>query len=101
MISGARIVTECGALAAHRSKANKGAKLVERKVCYILESGHLAGGQTLVQRLTSPDWQSVGKSFYRLREEATCRHSTVSSDHHLKTGCQYSAQSHLDCFRYS
>ena len=33
-----------------------------------------------------PPCQSVGKSFYRGREEATCRNSTVSSDRRLETG---------------
>ena len=35
--------------------------------------------QTSVQK-SSPNPQPVGKSFYRLREGATCRNSTVSSD---------------------
>ena len=43
LILGARLVTRSGALAACHSKANKGAKLVESKVCCILESGHLGG----------------------------------------------------------
>ena len=40
-------------------------------------------GWTPVQRHTHPHWQSVGKSFYRQREGATFRISTVSSDSHL------------------
>ena len=40
---------------------------------------------TLVQRSTSSHpQQSMGKSVYRLRERATCRNSTVSSDSHLE-----------------
>ena len=31
-------------------------------------------------------WQSVGKSFYSLREGAPCRNSTVSSGRHPETG---------------
>ena len=42
-----------------------------------------------------------GKSFYRRREGATCRNSTVSSDSHLELGHWWSDQRHLDCFRYS
>ena len=58
-------------------KANKGVRLVERKVCFISEAGNLSlggggvgrVGRTCVQRPTSrPCWQSVGKSFYRRRE---------------------------------
>ena len=50
------------------------------------------GGGTPVQRLTPslppppPRQQSAGKSFYRRREGATCRNSTVSSDSHLEIG---------------
>ena len=43
----------CG-LAAHRSKANKQARLVERKVCFISDAGNWRGGQTYVQRLILP-----------------------------------------------
>ena len=48
-----------------------------------------------------PHPQLVGKSFYRLREGATCRNSTVGSDSHLEIGHQWSHQCHLDCFKYS
>ena len=44
-----------------------------------------AGGQTLVQR-PIPLTGGQGKSFYRLREGATCRNSTVSADSHLEIG---------------
>ena len=47
------------------------------------------------------NWQSVGKNFYRQREGAMCRNSTVSSDSHLETDHQWSDQSHLDCFKYN
>ena len=46
-------------------------------------------------------WQPVNKSFYRWKEGATCRNSTVSSDSHLAIGRQWSDQHHLDCFKYS
>ena len=84
--------------AARSSKANKETRLVERKVC---SSGGRGGGRTPVQTLTPLPRQSGGKSFYRQREGATCRSSTVSSDSHLEIGHQWSDQRHLDCFRYS
>ena len=46
-------------------------------------------------------WQSGVKSFYRLREGATCRNSTVGSNSLLETGHQRSHQRHLDCFKCS
>ena len=45
--------------------------------------------------------QSVGWSFYRPREGATCRKSTVNSDSHLEIGHRWSDQRHLDCFKYT
>ena len=60
--------------------------------------------QTSVQWLTPPTSyprQLMSYSFYRWREGATCRNSTVSSDSHLQTGPQWSDQHHLDCFKYS
>ena len=39
-----------------------------------------------------------GQSFYRQREGATCRNSTVSSDSHLETGHWWSDLCHLDGF---
>ena len=56
-------------------------------------------GWTSVQRLTLPNWQSVGKNFYRQRDGVACRNSTVSSDSHLQIGHGWSDQSHLDCFK--
>ena len=55
-------------LAACPSKAIKGARLVERKVCFLLDAGNRFGGQTPVQRLTPHLLQPVGKSFYRQRK---------------------------------
>ena len=61
-------------LVTHCLKANKGARLVERKACYMLDAGNWGGGWTHVQRLTpSPSGQSVDKSFYRQRQRITCR----------------------------
>ena len=42
-----------------------------------------------------------GRSFYRQRQRATCRNSTVSSDSHLKVCHWWSDQHHPDCFKYS
>ena len=39
-----RLVTESGVPVAHCSKANKETRLVERKVCFILEAGSGRGG---------------------------------------------------------
>ena len=52
---------------------HKEARLVKREVYFILDASNWARGQIPVQRLTDPHWQSVGKSFYRWREGATCR----------------------------
>ena len=60
------------------------------------EGRRLSKGQ-----LPSTTGQSVGKSFYRWREGATCRNSTVSSDSHLGIGHRWSDQRHLDCFKYN
>ena len=75
---------------------------MEGKVCFILDAGNLwARAYTSPKANSPPHPQLVGKSFYRLREEATCRNSTVSSDSHLEIGHQWSDQYHLDCFKYS
>ena len=42
-----------------------------------------------------------GKSFYKQREGATGRNSTVSSDSHLEIGHQWSDRHLLDCFTVS
>ena len=98
-------------LAIHCSKANKQARLVERKVCFISDTGNCERrgrrGQrgccrwTSVQRPTPPHWQPVGQERLKTEGGATCRNSTVSSDSHLQVGHRCSDQSHLDCFRYS
>ena len=52
--------------AVHRSKANKQARLVERKVCFILEACHLAGRVVdICPKADSPPLISRGKSIYR------------------------------------
>lgn len=44
---------------------------------------------------------TVGKSFYRQREGATCRNSTVSSNNDPEIGHWWSDRSHFDCFKYN
>ena len=66
---------------AHCSKANKQARLVERRVCFISDAGSWWGsGQTSVQRLTTPTpGNQGGKSFHRQKwpgKGATCRNSS-------------------------
>lgn len=71
---------------AGHSKANKEAKLMEKKICFILDAGNLGAwgggrwGWASVQRPTLlPHWQERDKSFYRWREGGPGRNSTVSS----------------------
>ena len=69
-------------------KNHKTVRLVERKVCFILESGD-GGGVGLLSKgqllPSTPTRQSVGKSFYRWREGALYRNGS-NSDSHLKIG---------------
>ena len=93
-------------LAAHHPKANKQARLVERKVRSISDAvTGMGGGWTSVQRLTPTQpptpGNQWGKSFYRQKKGATCRNSTVSSDSHLQTGHRQSDQCHLNCLKYN
>ena len=70
-------------LAAPCSKANKQARLVERKLCFMqrLTTGGAGGWQTFVQKLTLAPPQAGGENFYRqsVGRWATCRMSTVIS----------------------
>ena len=63
-----------GGLAAHRPKANKQARLVKRKVCFISDAGSCEKGQTCPKAHSflppSPNRQSWGRG-------ATCRSCTV------------------------
>ena len=86
-------------------KANKQAKLVERKVCLFQMSE--TGGERVTDDSPKADSPHTGnqwgKMFYRekWRGATTCRNSTVISDSHFQTGHQWSDQHHLGCFRYS
>ena len=60
------------------------------------------GGQRLSKGRLSLPRKSGDNSFYRQREGATGRKSTISSDSHLEIGYQWSDhQCHLDCFSCS
>ena len=58
-------------LAAHRSKANKKARFVEKKVCFILEAGNRVwgrqGGWTPVQRPTPSTDNQWARAFINKR----------------------------------
>ena len=63
--------------------------------------GYRGGGVCLSRgQLPAAYIQPVGRSFYRLREVAICRNSTVSSNSHREIGHQWIGQRHLDCFKY-
>ena len=90
-------------LPAHRSKANKEARLVERKVCFILDVGNwVGGGQTPVQRLTPPNPDDHGARGFigrRRGPHAETAQSALTVTLKLVMGC--SEGCHLDCFKYS
>ena len=72
-------------LAAHRSKASKQARLVERKVCYISSASNWWGRvANICPKADSPhDKQGVRASIDRV-EGVTCRNSIVISNRHLQ-----------------
>ena len=80
--------------AAHCSKASKKARLVETKVCFLLDANNRKGGgqeigYTSVQRPTPPPCNQgtrAIKALLKTEGGATCRNSTVSSDRHLEIG---------------
>ena len=83
------------------SKANKEARLMEGKVCFISGTGNWGWGFEgvgdreggLLSKGQLPPWLWVGKSYHRWRKGATCRKSTVSSESHLEIGHGWSDQS--------
>ena len=95
--------------AAHCSKANKQARLVERKVHFISDASNWEGaGQETCPTANSPSTgDQWGKSLHRQkavgveggRGKATCRNSTVISISPLHIGLQWSDQHHLGCFK--
>ena len=85
-------------LAACLSKANKEARLVEMKICFILDASNSAGegeADTCSNADLPPDNQGA-RAFID-----GGRNSTVSSDSLLEIGHQWSDQHRLDCFRYN
>ena len=64
-------------MASETSSPNREAGLTESKACFISKAGRLGGRADSCPGPT-PSYQSVGESFYRVREQATCRNSTVS-----------------------
>ena len=98
-------ITKSGVQLLTAQKANEEARLVERKVCFILdagswwgEGGHLSKGKS---PSLHPPLTSAGKNFYRQREGATYRNITVSSNRYLKVGHWWSDHCHHVWFRYS
>ena len=83
------------------------ARLVERKVCFISDASDWGWGRADVGAKadsptpTLPTGLQWDMSFYRQKERATCRNSTVSSDSYLQIGHWWSDQHHLGCFRHS
>ena len=65
------------------SKANKGTRLVERKICFISDTSNGVGVVGGVDSYPKADFPSVGKRFYR-RRGAPCSNNPVSSDSHLE-----------------
>ena len=88
-LSGCCCYGKVGASAACFSKANKQARLVERKVCFISDASSLVGGGDgghLSKGQLPTAEKQWGKRFFRLREGAPCRNSTVSSVGRLQIG---------------
>ena len=58
-------------------KANKQARLVDRKACFTSEVGNwgVERGWTSLQRLTPPTGNEWGESFHRQRQRAPCRNA--------------------------
>ena len=75
--------------------------LVERKVCFILETGS-QGEQVLlvVQRLTPLTESWWARAFIDRGRGLHADNSTVSSDSYLEIGHWWSDQHRLDCFKY-
>ena len=94
-------VTESWGPGPRHSKANKQARWKGKFALFrMLATG--VGEDRCLSKGGSPSTDNQrGKSFYRLREGATCRNSTVCSYDHLQVGHWWSDQLHLDCFKYS
>ena len=75
-------------LAVHHPKANKQARLVERKVCFISNAGKWWGANAgnICPKASPSRGNQWGRSLYRWKEGATYRNSTIGSDSQLQTG---------------
>ena len=91
-----------GGLTARCPEANHQARLVERKVCFISHAGNWWGILDIYPKADSPNplATSGARAFFRKKEGATRRNSTVNSDSHLQIG-HWRSDQHLGCFRYS
>ena len=78
-------------------KSQNESRLMERKVCFILDAGNRGWwGQTPIQRPTPPTARTTRRQeFYRLGEGTTRRNSKGSSDG-IRPGPVTSDQCHLD-----
>ena len=86
-------------LAAHHSKTNQEARLVEEKPALFWMPDWM-GRVGVCPKSYCPLLTIRGQELFRLREGATCRNSTVSSDSHPETGHRWLDQHHLG-FTYS
>ena len=88
--------------AARRSKANKEARLVERKVCFVSDAGNQSGEGGLLSKGRLPPTDSQWtRAFIDGGRGLPAENSTVGSDSHLEIGHWWSDERHLDCFKYS
>ena len=79
-------------LAACCSKTDKEARLVERKVCFILGAGNWEEGWHLSKGWLNPPALRISGLEFLEAEGATCRNSTVSSDSYFEIGHWWSDQ---------
>ena len=86
----------------HCSKDNKEARLVERKVCFILDASNRGRGRVdTCPKADSPTLLTIsGQECSRTEGGTPHRNNTVSSDCHLVIGPQRSEQHHPDCLKY-
>ena len=87
--------------AAHCSKANKGARLVERKVCFISKAGKWWGGQTPVQSQLPPTDNQGARAFISGQRGLHIETAQSALTVVLKLVLWWSDHHHLDCFKYS
>ena len=90
-----------GGLVTRCSKAIKEARLVERKIYFLLDAGNWCGRRVYaVQRPIPHLWQSGARHFIGWGRGLHAE-TAVSLDSHLEIGHWQSEQCHLDCFQFS